>query len=260
MIDINTALGMVERPLQVGDWVALIDPQPEGLSQLTTDLLCKLEWPRRVTSIANPNAAFVDGFSYCCDRSRFRRVDPPRDEVAELREQVRILNEICDDIRGTFWYSRDGIVDLATYVAQDYAELRCQLATARAESAAMREAFSKRVSFGCHFWKGVNDTYIRFNDREKSLAAEHAIGSFLQGTAGRELLDELQRKDERIADLERQLAEHSRDAELCRELRALLSGVDPLQAECDVRVVVKTEDDSGRFLDVMKAIRDGGAK
>lgn len=66
--------------------------------------------------------------------------------------------------------------------------------------------------------------------------------------------------DKRIADLERQLTEHKRDAELCRELRALLSGVDPLQAECDVRVVVKTEDDSGRFLDVMKAIRDGGAK
>ncbi len=100
---------------------------------------------------------------------------------------------------------RDQIASLE----HDLAQAREQLEAVQAEAAAMREAFAKRVSFGCHFWNGANDFYIRFNDAQKARDCEHAIGSFLQGTAGRDLLEEMRRKDERIAELERYESELS---------------------------------------------------
>jgi len=108
------------------------------------------------------------------------------------------------------------------------------------------------------------DTLIDVSMNEKNIDA-NGVAKLEQAIANGDARPKIEFKPldqlfERIADLERQLDDYKRDAERCRELRALLVGVDPLQAECDVRVVIKTEDDSERFLDVMKAIRDGGAK
>jgi len=126
MIDINAALGMVERPLQVGDWVECVDVGDWQSLSLA-------KWPQRVRFVDAHGRVSFDDRVGPWSTNRFRRVDPPRDEVAELREQVRILNEICDDIRDTFGYSRDDMVDLTTYVAEDYAELKEQLSQATKE-------------------------------------------------------------------------------------------------------------------------------
>lgn len=63
----------------------------------------------------------------------------------------------------------------------------------------------------------------------------------------------------RIADLESKLAEHKRDAELCRELRALLqrkAGTEYVFSSYPVSGLGV----SGDVRNLMLSIRDGGAK
>lgn len=209
-----------DAPLKVGDWVEIlsIPPNVSGIKPGDTRQVDKIA-KGSFRTLADNTAWWL---SCCMEGINFRRVPPPieqaertpeqdriaeltteRDELkSQLAQATRERDEYYDDLRE----ARQKIVTLeeripASERTKELASLREKLATAQAEAAAMREAFAKRVSFGCHFWNGANDTYIRFNDREKSLAAEHAIGSFLQGTAGRELLDELRRKDAEIQSL-----------------------------------------------------------
>lgn len=133
-------------------------------------------------------------------KAKLAEVTRERDEA---NEQVEILNEVCNGIRDTFGYSRDDMVDLTTYVAQDYGQLKAerdqlreQLATVQAEAAAMRDKGDK-----LGWW--INNAV---NEKNACQEYKEAVCEFidtLQGaTAGRDLLDDMKRKDERIKELE----------------------------------------------------------
>ena len=89
MIDINAALGMVERPLQVGDWVELL-PSGRGMAYLDF-----ATWPKQIIAVANDGFVRFDEINGPWNCNRFRRVDPPRerDEVAELREKLATVTQ-----------------------------------------------------------------------------------------------------------------------------------------------------------------------
>jgi hypothetical protein len=82
----------------------------------------------------------------------------------------------------------------------------------------------------------------------------------LNGTAGRELLDEMKAKDERIADLERQLAEHKRDAELCRELRKWLLRHTAYSVEVRIEFPRESQSLYDEYEQLVIKVRYGGAK
>ena len=125
MDDLMKALGFYRveaRPLQVGDWVELVFPTPDGLSTVTTEELLNMKWPRRVTSITDERWLHVDGYNCAANQSRFRRVDPPTSEASDT---------------GPEWPQRSFVN------ASEVAELRLQLADAIADRDSFMESYQK---------------------------------------------------------------------------------------------------------------------
>jgi len=130
-MNINKALGMVERPLHdrdevaerrraIDDWRKLDDTNNAIKAELR-ERLAKAECDLKVSNAKlTVTTNERDGL--------MRQIVSIGKKLDETREEVSNLNEICDDIRDTFGYSRDDMVDLTTYVAQDYADLKQQLA------------------------------------------------------------------------------------------------------------------------------------
>lgn len=267
-MNINAALGMVsERPLQVGDWVELINGESSGL--------VGFEWPQQVTWAEGEMVSFASGVIpgkwWDC---RFRRVDPPRerDEVAELREKLEQAAKECGKLKSELEQvtrERDelqlineslgrlntNVVDYSEKIEKERSALREQLSTVQAEAAVMRRIMDENES-------RLNDVIRRIGSVVDIGWIKHELRFVLQecnATAGRDLLDEMQRKDDRIADLERQLADHKRDAELCRELRALLK-LPSVTIGSDSRTLIIYTPRSFEIQDKFREIRDGGAK
>jgi hypothetical protein len=276
-ININTALGMTETPspFKVGDWVELKEGKGDGHWHLE-----HAAWPQRIVK-------FDSLGNVCFDNSgpwsafRFRLATPP-DEVGSLREQLAAVTKGLD--RMTWLHDLQADCCKAALKKRD--ELRDKLAATEAEAAAMRKCVERTKEIldqcGPERW---GYTLERLNER---------CVKALDTTAGRELLDrhakEITAKDERIADVPapvndemnikkidspecncggtimsmalqieeqaKQLAAQAPLVRIAEELRELLSGVDPLDAEADVRIVVKHEDDGERLMGILKQLRD----
>ena len=117
-MNINAALGMVERPLQVGDWVEAIDPHSKW------PMAIDMNKPMRVVDI-------VRRFGWDClvlegqkenpwVPYKFRRVDPPIER-----------DEVCDSVERKLY---DAILLSHDDMQQERDTLREQLATAQAEA------------------------------------------------------------------------------------------------------------------------------
>lgn len=112
MFDINAALGCTDRPLQVGDWVELVDPQPHSnVHSLTfTRELREMDWPQQVLAVKTSKSTcgdnvLVSGAKIEAMADRFRRVPPPASETSEveqLREQVLDLTHERDRYKQAF--------------------------------------------------------------------------------------------------------------------------------------------------------------
>jgi len=234
-----------------------------------------------------------------------RPLQVERDEVEELLEQVRILSEICDDIRDTFGYSRDDMVDLTTYVAQDYAELREQLSDTQHELENYKRAFGKALScvdsvfqpqstpeailpefctIGDDKFEAVPRLAKEFlalkqqlervtKERDEAWKAHKVVTGHYgrvvkerdaealradQAESETSAVPDQSADDQRIADLERQLAERDRDAELRRELRAWIKN--GVFSVVGYSLVIGCQCVPAELAELLVSIRDGGAK
>jgi len=294
-MNINAALGMTsERPLQVGDWVELL---PSGRGMAYLDFATWPKQIIAVANDGFVRFDEING-PWNCNRFRRVNPPRERDEVAELREQLEQMTKERDelkmqvendrvvieemnrqadqwskryrDVRGERDEARE-ILGLAVGRSEEtlthiVAQLREQLATVQAEAAAMREDVN--VQYG-KAQLAVDKEKAKSSHMRKVLEYIHAIGgcglnvhervdAALNTPAGRELLDELKAKDERIADLERQLAERDRDAELRRELRAWIKN--GVFSVVGYSVVIGCQCIPTELAELLISIRDGGAK
>lgn len=146
-----------------------------------------------------------------CDHCNQPVVDPPRerDDVAELRRAIddwrkldELNNRIKDELREQLEQvtrERDRLeqmhltaIQFRAETATELQQAREQLATAQAEAAAMRRLLAR--------WQSEIDTCsCTLVERQQF---RDSVRQVMRSTAGRELLDEVQRKDERIRELE----------------------------------------------------------
>jgi len=198
------------------------------------------------------------------------QVENDRVVIEEMNRQADQWSKRYRDVRGERDEARE-ILGLAVGRSEEtlthiVAQLREQLATVQAEAAAMREDVN--VQYG-KAQLAVDKEKAKSSHMRKVLEYIHAIGgcglnvhervdAALNTPAGRELLDELKAKDERIADLERQLAERDRDAELRRELRAWIKN--GVFSVVGYSVVIGCQCIPTELAELLISIRDGGAK
>jgi len=249
-VDINKALGMAsERPLRDRDEVAELREQ----FATTTRERDELRESSGILGRLNNNAV-----SYAEKLEKER--DTLRDQLATVQSQL------------TDWMDTAEALYKAVPVAHERGQLsengkrkpsemvKEYLAELHAESAAMFRLVEKYAME----LRGEHDPEHFQTESQRSISYElYLVRKVLDGTAGRELLDQLKRKDERIADLERQLAEHKRDAELCRGLRAMLQlckGRAGIYSHRSTHISPPTSDGANAIRLILIAIRDGGAK
>lgn len=181
---------IADAPLKVGDWVET--QNLELAEHYVRQSLVRLTWPRKITRINAVNLT-VEGLDSYVAQLFFRRVPPPSEQVEIAAEHDRIAE-----------------------LTKERDEAREQLATVQAEAAAMRESVHEVVKEFRKLEAMEGNEPIRCSRIHFGEWADR----LLEPTAGRELLDELRRKDERIAELKtfwkRSFKEEARQRSKCR--------------------------------------------
>lgn len=172
-------------------------------------------------------------------REQLADVTRERDEV---RHQLETWLEIDKGIREIFSYEQDEMIDLTTFVAQDVGELRHQLATVQAEAASLRAVFDKRWSFGADYFRQPQ-VFITFDTGDGADKCYNAIRDFIDGTAGRELLDahakEIAEREKKIAQQKTSLREMHAG---CETYRHTIKRLRDRNAENDERIAELTRE------------------
>lgn len=180
------------------------------------------------------------------DQDRIAELERERDQAREQFSQVRRvlveslnLTEVGNEFAPPCVY-----IDHATSLSQaaevaidtlklsaekhrlDAEEAKKALTTVQAEAAVMREAITSDITPRTARHSCL--TKIRELSYGGGNAGDHfkkmleKLESAIEGTAGRELLDEMKAKDDRIAELERHLAEQAPLVAIVRELRDMM--------------------------------------
>jgi septal ring factor EnvC (AmiA/AmiB activator) len=131
------------------------------------------------------------------DRDARSIVDNLRRQLAEVTSERDELRHLQSELANTKSKLRRTNRELGDMEA-DRDQAREQLATA----AAFVDACGNRISYGGAYddVRGDYSIHVAFRNRKEAMVARDKLEQLLKGTAGRDMLDEMRRKDAEIAD------------------------------------------------------------